>query len=95
MAKMHRWTPQATNSGTWTFLCSDCGERSITNFKFCPFCGAKMNGIDVVPCWDCFYCKCIEKTDGFSGAHLGWKYICDKYNKEVEENDYCSWGRHK
>lgn len=45
--------------------------------------------IDIVPCKECRYCK--KKRGTFKGEPIIF-YRCEENNRDVESDDYCSWG---
>lgn len=49
-------------------------------------------GIDIVQCGKCRYCK--MKRTAFKGEPLLY-YKCELLEREVEYDDYCSWGEEK
>ena len=45
--------------------------------------------IDIVRCKECRYCK--RKRGTFKGEPIIF-YRCEENNRDVENDDYCSWG---
>ena len=45
--------------------------------------------IDIVRCSECRYCK--KKRGTFKGEPIIF-YRCTENNRDVESDDYCSWG---
>ena len=45
--------------------------------------------IDIVRCKECRYCK--KKRGTFKGEPIIF-YRCTENNRDVESDDYCSWG---
>jgi len=45
--------------------------------------------IDIVRCRECRYCK--KKRGTFKGEPITF-YRCEENNRDVESDDYCSWG---
>lgn len=48
-----------------------------------------MPTIDIVRCKECRYCK--RKRGTFKGEPIIF-YRCTENNRDVESDDYCSWG---
>ena len=48
--------------------------------------------IDIVRCGECRYCK--KKRGSFNGEPIIF-YHCEEHNRDVESDDYCSWGERK
>ena len=48
--------------------------------------------IDIVRCGECRYCK--KKRGSFNGEPIIF-YRCTENNRDVESDDYCSWGERK
>ena len=49
----------------------------------------QLEGIDIVRCRECRYCKMKRGT--FKGEPIIF-YRCEENNRDVESDDYCSWG---
>lgn len=49
----------------------------------------KIQGIDIVRCKECRYCK--RKRGTFKGEPIIF-YRCEENNRDVESDYYCSWG---
>lgn len=49
----------------------------------------QLEGIDIVRCSECRYCK--KKRGTFKGEPIIF-YRCEENNRDVESDDYCSWG---
>ena len=47
---------------------------------------------DLVRCKECRYCK--RKNGTFKGEPIIF-YRCEENNRDVENDDYCSWGERK
>ena len=52
----------------------------------------QLEGIDIVRCRECRYCK--KKRGTFKGEPIIF-YRCEEHNRDVENDDYCSWGERK
>lgn len=52
----------------------------------------QLEGIDIVRCKECRYCK--RKRGTFKGEPIIF-YRCEENNRDVENDDYCSWGERK
>ena len=52
----------------------------------------QLEGIDIVRCKECRYCK--RKRGTFKGEPIIF-YRCEENNRDVESDDYCSWGERK
>lgn len=48
-----------------------------------------IEGIDIVLCKECRYCK--KKRGTFKGEPIIF-YRCTENNRDVEADDFCSWG---
>ena len=48
--------------------------------------------IDLVRCAECKNCK--RKRGAFKGEPIFF-YRCEEHNREVESDDYCSWGERR
>ena len=49
----------------------------------------QLEGIDIVRCSECRYCK--KKRGTFRGEPIIF-YRCEENNRDVESDDYCSYG---
>ena len=49
----------------------------------------QLEGIDIVRCRECRYCK--KKHGTFKGEPIIF-YRCEENNRDVENDDYCSFG---
>lgn len=49
----------------------------------------QLEGIDIVRCRECRYCK--KKRGTFKGEPIIF-YRCEENNRDVENDDFCSWG---
>lgn len=49
----------------------------------------QLEGIDIVRCRECRYCK--KKRGTFRGEPIIF-YRCEENNRDVESDDFCSWG---
>lgn len=49
----------------------------------------QLEGIDIVRCRECRYCK--KKRGTFKGEPITF-YRCEENNRDVESDDYCSFG---
>ena len=49
----------------------------------------QLEGIDIVRCRECRYCK--RKHGTFKGEPIIF-YRCEENNRDVESDDYCSYG---
>ena len=49
----------------------------------------QLEGIDIVRCRECRYCK--TKRGTYKGEPIIF-YRCTENNRDVESDDYCSWG---
>lgn len=52
----------------------------------------QLDGIDIVRCRECRYCK--KKHGTFKGEPIT-SYHCEEHNRDVESDDYCSFGERK
>ena len=52
----------------------------------------QLEGIDIVRCRECRYCK--KKRGTFKGEPIIF-YRCTENNRDVESDDYCSYGERR
>jgi hypothetical protein len=74
-----RWESRVKNADPVTI---DVVQNTRTLLRDAP-------SIDIVCCKECRYCK--KKRGTFKGEPIIF-YRCTENNRDVESDDYCSWG---